>query len=59
VRRSVAEVIAPPWRARAGEPPADAPDRSEAPAVDTDARFDAARERLKSKVAPPDEEGAE
>jgi len=59
VRRSVAEVIAPPSRAQVGEPPADAPDRNEATAVDTDARFDAARERLKSKLAPPDEDGAE
>jgi len=51
VRRSVADVIAPPARDTGQAPPAEA-----AAPDDVDARFDAARERLRSTVAPPDDD---
>ncbi|MGH2840111.1 MAG: hypothetical protein ACRDKY_04715 [Solirubrobacteraceae bacterium] len=53
-RRAVAEAIAPPQRGDAGE---ESPEvaRDARPAGDIDARFDAARERLRSKVAPREE----
>jgi hypothetical protein len=54
VRRSVADVIAPQERGEVSEDqPRPAVRREERPAGDIDARFDAARERLRSRVAPP------
>jgi hypothetical protein len=51
VRHAVADVISPPARDTGQAPPAESP----AP-DDVGARFDAARERLRSTVAPPDDD---
>jgi hypothetical protein len=59
VRRSVAETIAPPRRSGRADPLRDEPTRPARADGEVDARFDAARERLRSSVAPRDEEDDE
>jgi hypothetical protein len=51
VRRTVAEVIAPAARVDIAEKPRESA-RPTAPVSDSDARFDAARERLRTTIAP-------
>jgi hypothetical protein len=54
VRRTVAKTIVPPGRGDAEAPRERAAE--ERLAIDVDARFDAARARLRSSVAPRDDE---